>query len=69
MKLLTKDVFPDTPNVIYLTVCHGLSVSFPLLHFVIALLLNIATDLDAVRIKNIVGYENVIMTVTCKKCL
>lgn len=69
MKLLTKDVLPDTPNIIYLTVCHGLSVSFPLLHSVKALLLNIATDLDAVRIKNIVDYENGIMTVTCKKCL
>lgn len=69
MKHLTKDVFPDIPNVIYLTVCHGVSVSFPLLHFVKAMLLNIATDLDAVRTKTVVGYKNVITTVTHKKCL
>lgn len=40
---------------------------FPFLHFVKAVLLNIATDLNAVRIESIVGYENVVMIVACKQ--
>lgn len=35
----------------------------PFLHFVKAMLLNIAADLDPVRIKSIVGYRSVIPTV------
>lgn len=69
MKHLTKDVSPDIPNIIYLTVWGGVSISLPSLHFVKAMLLNIATDLDAVRIKSIVGYKNVIMTASCKSFL
>lgn len=67
MKHPTKDVSPDIPNIIYGTLCGGgVSISLPSLHFVKAMLLNTATDLDAVRIED---YNNVIMAVACKSFL
>lgn len=44
----------------------GASIALPSLHFVKAMLLNTAADLDPVRIKSTVGYRSVIPTVAYK---
>lgn len=44
----------------------GVSFALPSLHFIKAMLLNTAADLDPVRIISITGYRSVIPTVACK---